>query len=394
MTRDFLFTSESVTDGHPDKLCDQISDAIVDRYLQQDPFSSIVAETAVSKGILFIAAHFASRGSVDMPGLAREVIRDIGYDDKSLNARSCSIMTSLNEMPLSLEPPADERELDEDAIERFPATELVTVFGFACNQTEELMPLPIVVAHDLARRLAEVRRSGALPYLNPDGKTQVGIEYVDNRPRRVHSVTLVASQKQDAPNLSRLRDDVMEQVIRPAFESREIRPDAKTDIIINPEGAVVLGGPALHSGSTGRKTGVDTYGEYARNSASAMSGKDPTRIDRVGVYAARHAAKNVVAAGLADECEVQLSYSIGRPRPVSVRARTFGTGRIPNVEISKRIAANFDLRLGGILRAFELRWLPLQRKQDFYRRLAAYGQVGRPELDLPWERTDAVARLS
>jgi S-adenosylmethionine synthetase len=186
----------------------------------------------------------------------------------------------------------------------------------------------------------------------------------------------------------------MEQVIRPAFESREIRPDARTDIIINPEGAVVLGGPALHSGSTGRKTGVDTYGEYARNSASAMSGKDPTRIDRVGVYAARHAAKNVVAAGLADECEVQLSYSIGQPRPVSVRARTFGTGRIPNVEISKRIAATFDLRLGGILRAFELRWLPLQRKQDFYRRLAAYGQVGRPELDLPWERTDAAARLS
>jgi len=394
MTRDFLFTSESVTEGHPDKLCDQISDAIVDRYLQQDPFSTLVAETALSKGIVFIASHFCSKGTVDIPGLAREVIRDIGYDDESFNARSCSVMTSLNEMPSRAEPTPDERELDDEAIERIAVTEHATVFGFACKQTPELMPLPIVVAHDLAKRLAEARRKGSTSYLNPDGKTQVGIEYLDNRPHRIHSITLVASQKKDAPSLSRLRDDLVEQVIRPAFSGKELRPDANTTISINPEGAVILGGPTLHSGSTGRKVGVDTWGEYARNSGSAMSGKDPTRIDRIGVYAARHAAKNVVAAGLADECEVQLSYSIGLSRPVTVRARTFGTGRISNAEISKRIDANFDLRPGGIIRDFELRWLPIQRKQDFYRRLASYGQVGRPELDLPWERTNAVARLS
>ncbi|HSN83384.1 MAG TPA: methionine adenosyltransferase [Polyangiales bacterium] len=393
MTRNFLFTSESVTDGHPDKLCDQISDAIVDRYLQQDPMSSVVAETAVSKGIVFIAVHFASKGSVDIPGLAREVIRDIGYDDESFNARSCSVMTSLNEVPSIDDLRIDERELDDEGIEALTATEHATVFGFACNQTEQLLPLPIVLAHDLARQLSEVRRDGSVSYLNPDGKTQVGIEYRDNRPHRIHSITLVASQKKDAPALGTLRDDLREKVIEPVFASREIRPDPKTSISINPEGAIVLGGPRLHSGSTGRKTGVDTWGDYARSSGSALSGKDPTRIDRIGVYAARHAAKNVIAAGLADECEVQLSYSIGLPGPVTVRARTFGTGRVPNEEISKRIEDTFDLRLGGILRDFELRWLPMQRKQDFYRRLACYGQVGRPELDLPWERTDAVAKL-
>jgi S-adenosylmethionine synthetase len=394
MTRDFLFTSESVTEGHPDKLCDQISDAIVDRYLQQDPFASVMAETAVSKAILFIAVHFASKGTVDIPGLAREVIRDIGYEDESFNARSCSIMTSLNEVSAKEDLLLDERELDEEALDRLTVTEHATVFGFACNQSEQLLPLPIVLAHELARALAEAKRTGALPYLEPDGKTQVGVEYLDNRPHRLHSVTLVASQSKDGPSLSRLREDLMDRVIGPVFDSQEIRPDDKSSISINPEGPVVLGGPRLHSGSTGRKTSVDTWGDYARSSGSALSGKDPTRIDRIGVYAARHAAKNVVAAGLADECEVQLSYSIGLPRPVTVRARTFGTGRVPNTEISRRIEQNFDLRLGAVLRDFELRWLPLQRKQDFYRRLASYGQVGRPELDLPWERIDAVARLA
>lgn len=393
MTRNFLFTSESVTDGHPDKLCDQISDAVVDRYLQQDPLSSVVAETAVSKGILFLAVHFSSKGSVDIPGLAREVIRDIGYDDESFNARSCSVMTSLNEVPSSEELRVDERELDDEGIERLTVTDHATVFGFACNQTEQLLPLPILLAHDLARQLAEARRSGDLPYLNPDGKTQVGIEYLDNRPHRIHSITLVASQKRDGPTLSKLREDLMERVIQQTFAEREIRPDGKTRISINPEGAIVVGGPRLHSGSTGRKTGVDTWGDYARSSGSALSGKDPTRIDRVGVYAARQAAKNVVAAGLADECEVQLSYCLGLPGPLTVRARTFGTGRVSNEEISERIENVFDLRLGGILRNLELRWLPGQRKQDFYRRLACYGQVGRPELDPPWERTDAVSRL-
>jgi S-adenosylmethionine synthetase len=393
MTRDFLFTSESVTAGHPDKLCDQISDAIVDRYLQQDPFASVMAETAVSKAILFIAVHFASKGTVDIPGLAREVIRDIGYEDEAFNARSCSVMTSLNEVSVSDDLLLDERELDEEMLNRLTVKEHATVFGFACNQTEQLLPLPIVLAHELAHTLADVQQSRAVPYLEPDGKTQVGIEYRENRPERLHSVTLVASQSRDAPSLSRLRDDLMHRVIEPVFAQKEIRPDDRSSISINPEGAVVLGGPGLHSGSTGRKTGVDTWGDYARSSGSALSGKDPTRIDRVGVYAARHAAKNVVAAGLADECEVQLSYSIGLPHPVTVRARTFGTGKVPNAEISKRIEEAFDLRLGAVLRNFGLRWLPRERRQDFYRRLACYGQVGRPELDLPWERIDAVARL-
>lgn len=394
MTRDFLFTSESVTEGHPDKLCDQISDAIVDRYLQQDPFANVMAETSVSKAILFIAVHFASKGTVDIPGLAREVIRDIGYEDETFNARSCSIMTSLNEVPASEDLLLDERELDDDALDRLTVKEHATVFGFACNQTEQLLPLPIVLAHDLARALADAKRKGDVPYLEPDGKTQVGVEYRDNRPDRLHSVTVVASQSKDAPSLSTLRDDILERVVRPVFASKEIRSDAHTSISINPEGAVVLGGPRLHAGSTGRKTSVDTWGDYARSSGSALSGKDPTRIDRIGVYAARHAAKNVVAAGLADECEVQLSYSIGLARPVTVRARTFGTGRVPNAEIGKRIEESFDLRLGAVLREFGLRWLPRTRKQDFYRRLACYGQVGRPELDLPWERIDAVARLA
>ncbi len=394
MTRDFVLTSESVTDGHPDKLCDQISDAIVDRYLQQDPFSSVVAETAVSRGILFIAVHLSSKGSVDIPGLAREVIRDVGYEDESFNERSCSIMTSLNEVPPGEDTSLDERELDGEDLSRFVVTKNATVFGFACNQTEELLPLPIVLAHDLAKGLETARRDGSLPYLEPDGETQVGIEYEDNRPHRVHSISLLASHSDDAPDRPRLQDDLMGRVITPALASRQARTDDQTTISINPEGAILVGGPRYHSGSTGRKTSLDTWGAYARSAGSAMSGKDPTRIDRVGVYAARHAAKNVVAAGLADECEVQLSYSIGSPGPVSIRARTFGTGRVPNGEISALIESTFDLRLGALLRKFRLRWLPIERKQDFYRRLATYGQVGRPELDLPWESTDAATRLA
>ncbi|HVP31262.1 MAG TPA: methionine adenosyltransferase [Myxococcota bacterium] len=389
-----MFTSESVTEGHPDKLCDQISDAIVDRFLQQDPLSRINAECAVSTGILFVAAHFASEGRIDVPGVAREVIREIGYEEEEFDARRCSVMTSLVELRDGLRPSDDERSLDDDAIERLTAVDQVTTFGFACRHTPSLMPLPIVLAHDLARRLAALHREGKLPYLGADGKTQVGVEFHDRRPARIHGISIVASLRRDgAPPLRRVRDDVHALVIEPAFAESEIPLDARTRIVVAAGGDLLVGGPALHSGLTGRKTGVDTYGEFARHSGAALSGKDPSRIDRIGAYAARHVAKNVVAAGLADECEVQLSYTIGVAHPVSVELSTAGTGRRPDSEIARRVRACFDLRVGGIVRAFDLRHLPSRGRGYFFRRLAAYGQVGREDLELPWEATGAAAAL-
>lgn len=385
-----MFTSESVTEGHPDKLCDQISDAIVDRFLQQDPYARVITECAVSTGIVFIAARFEPSFNVDFTNVARQVIDEIGYEQKDFNAKTCSILTSLKELPEN-DRYFEDKNLSDEEIERIPVKNQANVFGFACNQTYALIPLPIWLAHKLARRLSDARREDILEYLTPDGKTQVGVEYKNRRPYRIHSISIIASQnKASKPELKQLQDDIYEMVIKPVFENEDIKPDEQTRIFINPDGPFIKGGPAAHSGLTGRKNAIDTYGEYAKHSGSALSGKDPVRIDRVGAYAARYAAKNVVAANLADECEVQLSYSIGLAKPVSIQVETFGTGKISDEEITTLLNKHFDFRLAGIVKQFNLRYLPSMSKGGFYKKLAAYGHVGRVDMDLPWEKTDKV----
>lgn len=389
MKKDFMFTSESVTEGHPDKLCDQISDAIVDRFLQQDPYARVITECAASTGIVFIAARFEPNTNVDFTNIARQVIDQVGYQQMEFNGKNCSILTSLKELPPDPSHSFDEQKLSDAEIEQITVTNQANVFGFACNQTPALMPLPIWLAHKLAKRLTEVKRQNILSYLTPDGKTQVGVEYRNRRPYRIHSITVIASQnKADKPDLKQLQNDIRETVIYPVFADEEIKPDENTRIFVNPDGAFIVGGPAVHSGLTGRKNAIDTYGEYSKHSGSALSGKDPTRIDRVGAYVARYAAKNVVAANLADECEVQLSYSIGLSRPVSVQVETFGTGKISDEDITILLEKHFDFRLAGILKQFNLRHLPSLTKGGFYRKLAAYGHVGRQDIDLPWEKVD------
>ncbi|MBZ0158602.1 MAG: methionine adenosyltransferase, partial [bacterium] len=397
MKADFMFTSESVTEGHPDKLCDQISDAIVDHILQKDSSSRVIAECAVSTAIVFIAARFSTNASIDFANIARQVINQVGYADHSFNAKTCSILTSLKELPTEESDSFDERHMSDEEIERIPVRNQVTVFGYACDQTSALMPLPIWLAHRLARRLTSVRLQKLLPYLAPDGKTQVGVEYRDRRPYRIHSITLIASQGRPStaggPDLKRLEQDLKEMVIHPILQEEEIKPDDRTRIFVNPDGPFIVGGPSIHSGLTGRKNAIDTYGEYSRHSGAALSGKDPMRIDRIGAYIARYAAKNVVAAGLARECEVQLSYSIGLPRPVSVQVETFGTGKLPDARIAQLLESHVDFRIVGIMRQFNLRYLPSLIKGGFYRKLAAYGHVGRMDIGLPWEVTDKVSAL-
>jgi S-adenosylmethionine synthetase len=393
MKKDFMFTSESVTEGHPDKLCDQISDAIVDHFLQKDPCSRVIAECAVSTAIVFIAARFSSAESIDFSNIARQVISQIGYDQNTFNAKTCSVLTSLKELPAE-KCSFDEKTLDDKAIDRITVKNQVNVFGFACNQTSALMPLPIWLARKLSRRLASARLQKILTYLSPDGKTQVGIEYRNRKPKRIHSITVIASQNQeDTPNLKQLRDEIRQAVIEQVFLDEEVQPDANTRIFVNPDGPFIIGGPSVHSGLTGRKNAIDTYGEYSRHSGAALSGKDPMRIDRVGAYAARYAAKNVVVAGLADECEVQLSYSIGLARPVSIQVETFGTGKISDEAIAALVEQHFDFRLAAIVKQFSLRHLPSIVKGGFYRKLAAYGHVGRMDIGLPWELTDRASLL-
>jgi S-adenosylmethionine synthetase len=394
MKKDFMFTCESVTEGHPDKLCDRISDAIVDRFLQQDPYSRIITECAVATSIVFIAARFASDAIVDLAATARKTIERVGYSQADFNSKTCSIITSIKEFPAPPDRLGNEKNLSDAEIEQIPVKDQATVFGFACNQTPALIPLPLWLAHRLAQRLNVVHRDKILPYLTPDGKTQVGIEYRDGKPHRIHSISIVVGQDRsqiENLNLSQFQADLRSVVIDPVFEMEDLRPDELTRIWIDADGSVEVGGPSVHSGLTGRKTAIDTYGEYARHSGAALSGKDPTRIDRIGAYAARYAAKNVVAAGLAAECEVQLSYSIGLSRPVSIQVETFGTGKIPDDRIADVIAHHFDFRPAGIIRQFDLRFLPTIVKGGFYSQLAAYGHFGRTDLGiLPWEVTDKV----
>jgi S-adenosylmethionine synthetase len=391
---DFIFTSESSTAGHPDKLCDQVSDAIVDYYLTQDPYSKIVAECAVSSGVMFISTHYASQARLDIPEIVREVVRDIGYSKQVFDADACTIMTSFRDHTVTSYSALDLEQLSDQQLSEITAKHQVTVFGYACDQTSALVPLPIWLAHRLAAKLATNKVVKKLPYLLPDGKTQVGIEYVNGEPKRIHSITLVASQTEaEAASLEQLRDDLIKEVVKPVLKDEAYAIDDQTQIFVNPEGTLIGGGPAAHSGLTGRKTGMDTYGEYARHSGTALSGKDPLRIDRIGAYAARYAAKNVVAAGLARECEVQLSYSIGAAAPVSLRVRTFGTSELDDRTLTQRVAGSFDFRVGAIVRDFRLQRLPGERSDGFYRKLAVYGHMGRADLDLPWEQTDKTAAL-
>jgi S-adenosylmethionine synthetase len=338
--------------------------------------------------VLFLATHFAAEARPDLSEIARRVVAEAGYSEGGFNADDCTVMASQAALPPDRFPCIDVDGLSEDEIEHVVAGNLVTVFGYACQDTPTLMPLPIVVAHALAHRLHEARRT--LKYLGPDAKAQVGITYEGARPQRVHSVTVVATQHQaGSPRPQRLRDDLIQHVVEPVLKRMLPGGWQGAHVAINPEGPVVGGGPALHAGLTGRKNDIDTYGEFARHSGAALSGKDPMRIDRTGAYAARHAAKQIVAAGLATQCELQLSYSIGHARPVGVRVETFGTGSTEDSELERRVAEHFDFRPAGIVRRFGLQRLP-KRMDGFYRRLAVFGQMGREDLDAPWERLDAV----
>lgn len=394
MRKSFLFTSESVAEGHPDRVCDTIADAIVDKFLQQDPYSHVVTECALSKGLVFVAARFASKATVDIPELARQVVGEVGYRKEGFNTAECTVVTSLTAQPLDQRYEWDERQLTDKELDRIAVRNQTTQFGFACTQTPDFMPFPIAMANRLNRELRTARESKAIPYLSPDCTTQVGVEFVDGVPRRVHSVTLVVGQQGKAQvELADLRADLIKHVVRPAFLGAALQPDDATELFVNPRGGFAKSGPVAHSGMTGRKTASDTYGAYARHAGSALSGKDPCRMDRVGAYAARYAAKNVVAAGLAEECEVQLSYTIGQPRPVSIEVQTFGTGTVSEDLIEARLAECIDFRLGALIRDFNLRHLPCLHKGGFYRKLPVHGHFGASFTELPWERLDIAGQL-
>lgn len=394
MRKEFMFASESITEGHPDKLCDQISDAIVDRFLTEDPFSRVRAECAVSSAIVFIAARFSSKAKVDLTHVARKVIKRVGYNQPDFNARMCSILTTPQALPIDESNCFDETALTEKEINKIVAKNQVTVFGFACNHTETLMPLPIWLAHKLCRQLMMIQKEKAFDYLMPDGRVQIGVAYQNRRPSRIHGITIMASQragKERSPK--KLTDDLLSAVVQTAFKDEPIKPDRQTKIIVNPDGPY-LGGPIHHSGLTGRKNAIDTYGDFSRHSGKALSGKDPLRIDRCGAYAARYAAKNVVSAGLAEQCEVMLSYAIGRAKPVTLHVHTSGTGKRSDDAISELVQNHFDFRPAAILKQFNLRCLPGMDPKGFYQKLSAYGHFGRTDLDLPWEKTDKALLLS
>jgi len=388
MTGPRILVSDSVTEGHPDKLCDQISDALVDHCLSRDPLSRIDVECTVSTGIVFIAAHYDTEAELDFIGTARKVIEAVGYRHGEFNARDCAVVTSLNKVSLAGRPARREEELSDREIDGLPAQQQVTVFGYACRQTETLMPLSITLAHELARKLDEARRAGDLPAILPDGKTQVALEYLDGRARRVHSICLLVTGTPGGMGEPELRAQLLERVVRPVFADAPVALDDRSRILINPDGPLHGGGPLLHSGLTGRKTAVDTYGEYARHGGAALSGKDPLRIDRLGAYAARHAARNLVTAGLAEQCEVQLSYSVGLTHPISVYVDTFGTGQLSDEELLYRLRTRLDLRPAGIMRRLGLREAIASSGDGFFRPLAVYGQMGRCDLAPPWERDD------
>jgi S-adenosylmethionine synthetase len=386
---DMIFTSESVTPGHPDKLCDQISDAAVDALMREDESARVAVECALATGVLFLAARYAADARVDLPAVARKAIQDAGYASEGFDARSCSILTSLAELPLESREP-EVAEGDEEAIARRVAHEQANVFGYACRDTATLMPAPIHHAHKVVRALDAARRDG-FSALSPDAKTQVSVRYRNGRPTRVHSLSLTVALDASAGAAA---PEGLRAVALDALSGEEIGPDAETRVVINAGGPLEIGGPARHAGLTGRKNGIDSYGEIARQSGSALSGKDPSRIDRAGAYAARYAAKNIVAAGLAERCEVHLAYAIGQAEPLSLSVETFNTGKTSDEAIARRLAANFDFRPAAIVRRFGLRRRPRAAgPKGFYLPLATYGHFGRADLDLPWEAIDLAAAL-
>ncbi|MDO4325501.1 MAG: methionine adenosyltransferase [bacterium] len=384
-----LFTSESVTEGHPDKMCDQISDAILDALMEQDPMSRVACETAVTTGLVLVMGEITTKGYVDIQKVVRETVREIGYDRAKygFDCDTCGVIVALDEQSTDIAMGVDkaleakEHMMSEDEIEAIGAGDQGMMFGFASNETEEYMPYPIALAHKLARRLTEVRKNGTLPYLRPDGKTQVTVEYDENgKPVRLDAVVL-STQHDEAVTQEQIHADIRKDVFDAVLPAEMV--DENTKFFINPTGRFVIGGPHGDSGLTGRKIIVDTYGGYARHGGGAFSGKDCTKVDRSAAYAARYVAKNIVAAGLADKCEIQLSYAIGVARPTSIMVDTFGTGKLTNEKLIEIIRDNFDLRPAGIIKMLNLR-------RPIYKQTAAYGHFGRDDLNLPWERLDKV----
>lgn len=405
MTRRYLFTSESVTEGHPDKVCDQISDTILDALLSLDESSRVAAEVVVNTGLVLITGEITSKAHVNYVDLARKKIAEIGYidADNGFSANSCAVLVALDEQSPDISQgvtSAQESQLSDDQLDRIGAGDQGLMFGYACNETPELMPMPISLAHRLSRRLAEVRKLGELSYLRPDGKTQVSVIYEDGKPVGID--TILMSTQHDATIGSitdgnavqkKIKDDLWEMVVQPIFADIAIKPDANTRYLVNPTGKFVVGGPQGDAGLTGRKIIVDTYGGYSRHGGGAFSGKDPTKVDRSACYACRHVAKNIVAAGLAEKCEVQVSYAIGVAKPVSILIETFGTGKVDEETLLEVAKKHFELRPAGIIQAYNLRGLPALRGGRFYQDVAAYGHFGRPDLELPWEAIDKAALL-
>ena len=410
-SKKFLFTSESVTEGHPDKVCDQISDAILDEFLTKDPSSRVAAETTATTGVVLVCGEITSNCYVDIPQVVRNTVKNIGYEGESgggFDANTCAVLTSIDEQSCDIaggvnkayETRTENADTSTSETDNIGAGDQGIMFGYACNETPELMPLPISLAHKLAYRLAQIRKEGIVSYLRPDGKSQVTVEYVDGKPSRIDTILL---STQHAPKIDSITDnsriqsiiaqDLKKYVIDYVFETESIKPDSETKILINPSGRFVVGGPQGDSGLTGRKIIVDTYGGYSRHGGGAFSGKDPTKVDRSAAYAARYVAKNIVAAGIADKCEIELAYAIGVAEPVSIFVDTFGTGKISDDDISTLIRSNFDLRPAAIIKNFDLRNLPAKNGGKFYQKLAAYGHLGRTDLDVPWEKLDKADSL-
>lgn len=410
-SKNFLFTSESVTEGHPDKVCDQISDAILDEFLTKYPQSRVAAETSVTTGMVLVCGEITSDCYVDIPAVVRDTIKNIGYVGESsggFDANTCAVLTSIDEQSVdiaggvnkALETRNDNSDTSTNETENLGAGDQGIMFGYACNETPELMPLPISLAHKLSYRLAQVRKEGLLNYLRPDGKSQVTVEYVDGKPSRIHTIVLSTQHDPEINGISdnklvqeTIKADLRKLVIDYVFETESIKLDDETIVLINPSGRFVIGGPQGDAGLTGRKIIVDTYGGYSRHGGGAFSGKDPTKVDRSAAYASRYVAKNIVAAGLAEKCEIELAYAIGVAEPISIFVDTFGTGKLSDDEISNIVKENFDLSPMAIIKQFDLRNLPAKNGGKFYQKLAAYGHMGRSDINVPWETLDKVSKL-